>query len=170
MQDQATIVVSFGAAGGGAAAGHLSAELDSREDGLNGGQTGFSPGQPAYILAYRTPNVVITSVVASAGTVTPQGTVAVTVAEELSFDDSRTATLQKPVAGAALASVEWFGTSLGALELQDDKVTVQAADKGVAVCRVTYVAVPDVYKLQSPASINGQTDFPILVLIQGTTT
>ncbi len=167
MSDSATIVVHFGQAAGGGAAGHLSAEVDGRQGGLNGGQTSFAPGQPVYILAYRTPNVTIVSIEASAGTIAAQAPVTVTVTEELNFEDERTATLSKPVAGAALSSVEWFGANLGSLTVQDDKMTVEAPDSGVAIARVTYSVAADVYKLDSPASINGQTDFPILVLIKG---
>lgn len=167
MSDNATIVVHFGQAAGGGAAGHLSAEVDGREGGLNGGQTSFTPGQPVYILAYRTINVTITDVLSSAGTVAAQAPVSVSITEDLNFEDARTATLAKPVAGAALSSVEWFGTNLGALTLQDDKMTVEAPASGVAIARVTYNVTADVYKLESPASINGQTDFPILVLIKG---
>jgi hypothetical protein len=167
MSDNATIVVHFGVAPGGAGGGHLSAEVDSRPGGLNGGQVSFTPGQDVYILVYRTANVAITGVAASAGTISAQGTVSVTIEEDLQFEDSRQANLQRPVAGSALASVEWFGENLGALTVQADKLTVQAAAQGVAVCRATYAAVADVYKLQSPASINGRTDFPILVLVKG---
>lgn len=167
MSDNATIVVHFGVDAGGGAAGHLSAEVDGREGGLNGGQTSFTPGQPVYILAYRTANVSITAVEASAGTIAAQAPVSVSVTEDLSFEDERKASLSKPVAGAALASVEWFGNNLGTLTLKDDKMTVEAPASGVAVARVTYTVTADVYKLLSPVSINGQTDFPILVLFKG---
>ena len=169
MSDAATIVVQFGVAPGAdaGAVGHLSAEVDAREDGLNGGQVEFAPGAQVYILVYRTANVTITGVEVSAGTISAQGATLVNIEEELSFEDANSATLQKPAAGGALQSAEWLGAELGALTLQADKLTVHAAAKGTAVCRAGYTAEPDVYRLQAPASINGSANFPILVLFKG---
>lgn len=170
MADRATIVVQFGSASGGEIVGeivgHLSAEVDSREGGLNGGQVAFSPGAPVFLLAYKTDNVTITDVLVSAGTITPQPDIIVTLAEELSFEDVDTASLPKPATGG-IQSVKWYGNSLGALTVQDDRMTVKAASSGVAVCSVTYQAVAKVYKLVSPPNINGETAFPILVLVKG---
>ncbi len=167
MADRATIVVQFGVAPGGGA-GHLSAEVDSRPGGLNGGASSFAPGSDVFILAYKTANVTINDVIPSAGTIASQAPISFQITEELNFEDSRQATLSKPVAGAAVDSVVWWGTSLGALELLDDKMTVQAADRGVAVATITYTVTADVFKLTSPGTINGETTFPILVLVKGT--
>lgn len=167
MADSATIVVQFGVAPGSDASGHLSAEVDTREGGLNGGQSSFAPGSDVYLLAYRTANVSITDVLASAGSITQQAGISVTVTEDLNFEDGRTASLSKPVAGASLDSVQWWGNDLGALTVQDDKMSVQAASRGVAVARVTYTVAADVFRLASPASINGQTTYPILVVVKG---
>lgn len=163
----ATIRVQFGNPDGTGTQGHLSAEVDTRADGLNGGRSSFSPGETAYILVYKSDNVRITDTIVSAGSLSAQGTAVVTVTEELMFEDSDTATLGKP-ARAALAQTVWFGRSLGSLTLQSDKVTVKASAKGVAVASVSYDVLAQVYALASPASINGQTDFSILALIKGT--
>lgn len=167
MADSATIVVQFGVAPGGSGDGHLSAEVDSRETGLNGGQSAFSPGSDVYILAHRTTNVTITDYLSSAGTLAAQAPISYQVTQDLSFEDSRTASLSKPVAGATLDSVEWFGNSLGALTVAADKMTVEAPDRGVAIARVTYTVNADVFRLATPATINGQTTYPILVLFKG---
>ncbi len=59
----ATIRVQFGnpdgsgGPGGSGASGHLSAEVDTRAAGLNGGRSSFSPGETVYILIYKSDNV-----------------------------------------------------------------------------------------------------------------
>lgn len=165
----ATLRVQFGNPDGSGADGHLSAEVDTRPQGLNGGRSAFNPGETAYILVYQSDNVSITDTLCSAGSLTAQGSVVVTVTEELMFEDADTAQLSKP-ARSGLSQSVWYGRSLGSLVLQSDKVVVKAASKGVAVARITYDALAQVYALASPATLNGETDFSILALIKGATT
>lgn len=162
-----TIRVQFGTSSDSAAAdGHLSAELDSRTDGLNGGKTSFAPGATAYFLVYKSDNVTITDVIASAGTVSQTSTATVQKTEEIQFEDTDSATIDVPAA-SGITSTTWFGRSLGSLSLQSDKTTVKASSKGVAVASVTYDATALVYAITSPASIAGITDYSIIVLVQG---
>lgn len=163
----ATIRVQFGNPDGSEAPGHLSAEVDSRPGGLNGGRTAFQPGETVYLLVYRSDNVSITDTTCSAGSLSSQGTATVSVTEELMFEDSDTAQLSKP-ARSSLSQSAWYGRSLGSISLQSDKVTVKAATKGVGVAKVTYDALALVYALSSPATLNGEADFSILALIKGT--
>lgn len=163
----ATIRVQFGNPDGSGSDGHLSAEIDSRSDGLNNGKTSFSPGETVHILVYKSDNVSITDALCSAGSLSAQGNAVVTRTEELMFEDADTATLDKP-AFVNLAQSVWQGRSLGGLTLQSDKVRVKAATKGVAVAKVTYEAPALVYALSSPSTLNGETDFSILALIKGT--
>lgn len=164
----ATIRVQFGSPdGAGGASGHLSAAVDSRSTGLNGGKTAFQPGETVYILVYKSDNVSITETICSAGSLSAQGTATVTITDELMFEDSDTASLSVP-ARSSLATSVWYGRSLGSLTLQGDKVTVKAASKGVGVAKVSYEALAQVYALASPVSLNGEADFSILALIKGT--
>ena len=162
----ATIRVQFGNPDGSGASGHLSAEIDTRPQGLNGGRSSFSPGETVYLLVYKSDNVSITDTICSAGSLSSQGSAVVTVTEELMFEDSDTATLGKPARSSLTQSV-WYGRSLGGLTLQSDKVTVKTSSKGVGVAKVTYDALALVYALSSPATLNGETDFSILALIKG---
>jgi hypothetical protein len=163
----ATIRVQFGSPdGSGGASGHLSAEVDARSDGLNGGRTSFSPGETVHILVYKSNNVAITETICSAGSLTAQGTTTVTLSDELMFEDTDSASLSVPARGG-LDTAVWYGRSLGGLSLQGDKVTVKAASKGVGVAKVAYQADAQVYALASPASLNGESDFSILALIKG---
>lgn len=165
----ATIRVQFGSPDGTGASGHLSAEVDSRPTGLNGGKTAFQPGETVYLLVYKSDNVSITESICSAGSLSAQGTATVTINDELMFEDSDSASLSVP-ARSGLASSVWYGRSLGGLTLQGDKVTVKAASKGVGVAKVSYEALALVYALASPAALNGETDFSILALIKGAAT
>ncbi len=166
----ATIRVQFGSPDGqGSASGHLSAEVDARPTGLNGGKTAFQPGETVYILVYKSDNVGITETTCSAGSLSAQGTATVTVTNELMFEDTDSASLSVP-ARAGLATSVWYGRDLGTLTLQSDKVTVKAQAKGVGVAKVSFEALALVYALASPASLNGEADFSILALIKGSAT
>ena len=165
----ATIRVQFGnpdGSGGSGLSGQLSAEVDTRPDGLNGGRSSFNPGETVYILVYKSDNVTVTDTICSAGSMAAQGSTVVTKTEELMFEDADTASLQVP-AQSSLSSTVWYGRSLGNLTLQSDKVTVRASSKGVGVAKVTYGALALIYALSSPATLNGETDFSILALIKG---
>lgn len=161
----ATIRVQFGNPSG-SATGHLSAEIDTRLQGLNGGRTAFNPGETVYLLLYKTDNVSITDTLCSAGSLSAQGSTVVTITEELMFEDTDTAQLSKP-ARAAIAQTVWYGRNLGSLTVQPDKITVKAQARGVAVAKITYEALALIYALSSPATLNGETDFSILALIKG---
>lgn len=165
MTVSATIQVSFGTESG--ADGHLSAEIDDRATGLNSGDTDFAPGDTAYFLVFKSTNVEYDTPVPSAGSL-----VAATVSggyvereEDLSFADTNQASLSVPA--SALVSFEWFGRSLGDLTLLDNSMTVEASASGVAVCRVKYRAPCAAHGLASPSSLNGKTDYSILVFIRG---
>lgn len=165
MSVSATIQVSFGA-DVGEGDGHLSAEIDDRSNGLNDGDTSFSPGDTAYFLVFKSQNVVYDTPISSAGSITA-ATVSggyVERVEDLQFADTDTATLQVPA--SSIVSFEWFGRSLGDLALTDPQA-VKASAAGVGVCRVTYQAPCTAHGLVSPASLNGETSFTVLVFIRG---
>ncbi|WP_041446859.1 hypothetical protein [Thiocystis violascens] len=165
MAVTANITVSFGDQSASSASGHLSAEIDSRPDGLNNGVTSFAPGDSAAFLVYKSSNVTYDAPVASAGSVAGVGSgLTVEKEDDLSFADSDTASLSTPATG--IVSVTWLGRSLGSLSLQD-QTTVKAGAKGVAVARVKYACRADAYRLTSPATLAGLTDFSILVFILG---
>lgn len=163
----ATIRVQFGSPDGAAISGHLSAEIDTRPSGMNGGRSAFNPGETVYILVYKSDNVSITDTICSAGSLSAQGSTIVTKSEELMFEDADTASLSVP-ARSGIASTVWYGRSLGNLTLQSDRVTTRASAKGVGVAKVSYDALALIYALSSPATLNGETDFSILAIIKGT--
>lgn len=161
-----TIKIQFGAdaATGSSASGYVSAEIDSRETGLNAGKTSFAPGDSAYILVYLSSDLKITGADCSAGTVSAAGSTTVTITQELTFEATQTATLDIPASGPITATT-WYGRSLGTITLGADKTTCTATSAGVAVAEVTYTALAQIYRLDAPASVGGSTDYSILVLL-----
>lgn len=150
--------------------GILTAEIDAREAGLNGGDTSFSPGDIAYFLVFKSPDVVLDLITSSIGSaaITSMGVgnyiVGDTGEEEwLSFADAKEADLSKPYSSGF--EYEWFGNNLGVPVVQGNKVVVPS--KGVGMLRVKYNSQYTAFGLSSPSNINGETDFNILVFIKG---
>ncbi len=162
-----TIKVQFGAETA-AAQQHVSAELDDRPEGLNQGRNSFLPGETAFFLIFRTPNIRIDRIIPSAGSVINAHAGQVRRTEDISFDDAATSSLSVPA--SSIQSVTWLGNSLGGLALQGDRTTVKATNSGVAVARVTYATTPDAYGIVSPPHVNGEIDFSITVVIKATAT
>lgn len=155
-----SIVVQFSQ---GTAGGSLSAEVDSREDGLNGGKSSFLPGQTAYFLIFKSPDVVLDAVLSSAGVLNDVGEGLMDVEEWLTFSDASEVSTSKRVESGL--SYQWYGNNLGAVTVSGDKLVAQT--KGVGVLKVTYKAKYRAYGLSSPALINGKSEFQIAVLVKG---
>lgn len=166
-----TIVVSFATPGSGGNVGsaHLSAEIDSRPEGLNGGKTSFAPGDDVYILVYKSTNVSITTTDCSAGSISDQGSVSVTTKDDVPFANSNTSSVNKP-ASSGLLSQKWLGRNLGTITMGADQTTLSIATAGIGVAKVSYQSTALVYKLSSPATLDGEVDFTILVMIIGDVT
>lgn len=156
----ASLVVEFS----GAADSFLTAEIDDRAEGLNGGKTSFYPGDKAYFLVFKGQTVVIDQILASAGGVTP---VAEGYYEEVdewvTFENTDEASAKRFVDSDF--TYQWFGNNLGPITIRAGKLV--AASKGVAVAKISYKSKFMSYYLQAPSQINGQTRFNILVMVIG---
>lgn len=161
-----TLVVSFSSGAG--AAGVLRAEVDSRENGYNNGRSSFTAGDaPAYLIT-KTDDVTISSQVPSTGTIQIIGTGTRVIEETLQFVNEREKTLQYPAQSGSL-TFKWLGTNLGTL-LLPDAVTVRAPNLGVAVAKVTYISKFTAYRINNVVvPLNGESTFPVVVLITGAT-
>jgi hypothetical protein len=168
MTINTTFVIKFQSDSGSEKDSHLSAEVDARDDGLNGGKTNFAPGDNVYFLLYKSSNVKINSVVTTAGTVLPLDAITVVKTEDVSFVESNTTQTEVPVKGTEIVSTEWMGSSLGAITLQADKTTLKTAVSGIGIATIGYNAEALPYRLTAPNTINGKADFSILVVITGT--
>ena len=168
-----TQVVQFGTATDDASANlHLSAEIDDRDNGLNGGDTDFQPGDTAYFLIFKSANITLSSPVASAGSVSYKGTESVEKVDYLTFANEPESTLNVPA--ASIISKTWIGNSLGDTELLNEttlKLTSPPEGIYAGVLKVVYMAAATVGKLDSKpfADVNPTlTDFEIVVAVVGT--
>lgn len=167
----ATIRVSFGNGSSSAPGAHLSAEIDTREAGLNGGRTSFSPGDDVWFLVYMSDNVQVDgNPLPSAGSITAGTPFSVTNSQEVEFADTNTSSLSVPA--TSIVSTLWFGNDLGIPVLQSDKTTIKVPTKGVGSCVVEASSMAHPYKLSSPTSVPGASgdsvyDFSIVVVVKG---
>lgn len=157
-----SIVVQFTQGGGDS--GRLSAEIDSRPDGLNGGKTNFNPGDTAHFLVFKSDDVVIDEVTASAGSITAGVASDYEIKDEwVNFIDTDEANPAKPISSGL--TYQWFGNNLGAVRYLNGKLISDV--KGVGVLKISYRTAFLPYSVNSPSSINGLTDFQIGVLVKG---
>ena len=145
--------------------GFLSAEIDSRENGLNNGDTSFEPGDPVHFLVFINNLTTIDQILPSAGSIYPAGSFNIDVEEYVTFARTKNASASKPIIGPL--SVTWFGNSLGNVSVGNDGVTLIAANEGVAVARLNYSAKAHAYRLSSPLSLGGETKFSVAIVIIG---
>jgi len=158
-----TVQITFGGADG--ARPHLSAEVDSRPEGLNKGKTSFTAGDPVHVLVYKSPSVTITGAQVSAGSLHTAERQMVQVEDVVTFADKREASLSRPAAGPL--QVTWFGRSLGGLSVGEDGVSVMASSAGVAVARVRYTAWAQAYRVSTPTAVNGEKNYSLLFFVAG---
>lgn len=127
----ATLNVSFDSTDA-TATGNLKLEIDDREDGLNGGDTSFSPGDNPYFFLFKDKNV---ELLTSPPKTTAGGVAAATpstgvkdINENLSFSNSDSASLGYPPDDVILPNpvvdalgMRWLGT---AYEIKKDGTVV----------------------------------------------
>lgn len=163
-----TVVVDFQSAAGADASSVLVGEVDSREEGFNGGRTSFGPGDRPYVLVFKTADVTLTGVLVSTGSIHAEGSGLYEVTEDLIFGASKSASLSKP-APSGLKEVKWLGNNLGGITLaNENEASVLSDQPGVA--RVKYDSPFLTYRISNvTVPLNGETAFPVVVLLRGTT-
>lgn len=164
----ATLVVNFDDGRQGDA--FLQLEIDSREDGFNGGKTTFGPGEQPVYLQFKTTGITVLERLVSAGLIQPLNLLVpdneLLVEEFLIFPRERVQTLSKPIDSGF--TFKWLGNDLGAL-IPLDELTVQAATNGIGVAKVSYTAKFEAFRLVNiPFPLNGENTFPVLVFHTGT--
>lgn len=166
MSVTASIVVQFGKDADAAAQGVLQAEVDSRaaSEGGRNVTNQFIAGDDVYYLVYKTDNV-LAEQFSSAGSVSLVAIEDVTIEEFITFANSNEANTSKPI--KSLGSVQWYGNNLGSVVSLGGN-TIRAGSVGVGVAKVTYTAEAQVWKLSSPAQLNGEDNFSIVIVIVGT--
>lgn len=160
-----TLVVNF--RGGDASDGVLRAEIDGRADGLNLGQTRFGAGSSPGFLIYKSSNVTLTSITPSTGSISNEGSFDVEQEETLNFAKDQQASVQRPIKNGVLTSFKWLGTDLGT-PVVNDETTISVPSVGVGVLKITYDSIAIGRRLNGVAvPLNGETEFPVLILIEG---
>ena len=165
-----SLVVSLGE--GADVASLYAAEVDSREDGLNGGRTSFNPGDSIYILLFKTDNVTTLHSVASQGSLTYQGTTDFEVEGFAEYPNENESSLSYPVPSGAVVTKQWLGNDLGnstisnqsSILLSTDEATL--GDPYVGILKYSYTAVADIYLLQDTL-IPSEPEYSILCFFQG---
>lgn len=160
-----SIVVDFAGASGGDY--HLSAEVDSREGGFNGGLTSFPPAYSPVFLVFFSDNVLITGVEATVPGVNftvEQDVLLLPVVEYPQFPKTLRASLSKPVHSGF--DYKWLGNDLGVLAHSYTSVSIP--DAGLGIAKVSYFTRCRAYRMNGvPETLNGEVEFPIMVYITG---
>lgn len=154
------------------AGAYLSAEIDKRETGINGGKTSFAPGDTVGFLIYKSDNVTLSAPVASAGTVTMGGTTNVEQEADLTFANNHIASLSVTPYGG-ITETKWIGNNLGEITITGRQATVDKSaieNQKVGVAKIKYVGQAITCTVTAPLEVNGETSFSIVVLIVGTIT
>lgn len=159
-----SIVIQF--ADEASADSYLSAEIDSREDGLNAGKSSFRPGDAPWILLYKDPALSITTVLTS-GSLNQGSPFDIEIDEYITFGYSDSASLEKLPVGAPTLSVV-AGSAPGLV--WDGGTNVTSSDPhAVAVVRAVYTARAYPYQLSGATAPEvGVTEYPVVVVFIGT--
>lgn len=173
----ATLNINFADDTGGANQGALKLEIDDREDGLNGGDTSFSPGDNAYFFLFKDETVTLltTRPLVTAGGVTAASpaTGIKAVDENITFSNTDTGSLGYPPDGAV--TMEWLGRSYelsgttfrsntALPEVNGSELSMAGGKKVFGLLKCTYNSTGSLWKL-----LNVPTDIPeVLALAVGT--
>lgn len=147
----------------------FSAEVDSREDGLNNGNTNFKPGDPVYILLHRTDNTVVDGIITTHGVVNAAGNGTYAIEDQYAqFISDDNVTVNKPIHSGF--SGRWLGNDLGTIQVLNQskiKIATPPTDEHyVGVYKYDYTTDYESYVLQhNPFS--DETSYQIIVYIYG---
>lgn len=139
------------------AEGDLKLEIDDREDGLNGGNTSFKPGDDAYFFRFKGDNVTILSQNCSAGGLSGAGTGTKDIDENITFSNSDSGSLGYPPDGTV--TMKWLGKSFeitkdGTVsnntslpEVSGSTLTMPNNKSVIGVLNCVYESTGDLFKL-----------------------
>lgn len=160
-----SIVVQFLDRTGGETGAHLSAEVDSREDGLNSGITQFYAGDSPAFLVYKSSDVTIGSMETTSGVIVPAGSGEISIEEIITFTKTAESNVSKPPISAPVLTL--LSGSAPGLSSIGSKVFTSAPC--LAVVRAVYNASFTAYRLtQVPETLGGSKEFPVIIFISGT--
>lgn len=142
---QVTASVTIGFATAASASNNsFVAEVDSREDGLNGGVTQFTPGSSIYLLLYKGSDVTNVTATPSDGSISQGGTITITKTETVSMANSDSFNTQYPITGTY--TLEWYGASSPTVTKVGENAFTSGT-KQIAVGKITYQTTASIYIL-----------------------
>ena len=129
----------------------ISAEIDARPAGLNGGNTDFVAGDSIGYLVFLS-GAKITRQTATAGHIISAGNGQAEIEEILTFEATKTATATKPVSGGF--SAQWIGLDGGPLSVTKPNL-ISAQKSTIGLASVSYQSAYQSYRLQGvPTAID----------------
>jgi hypothetical protein len=138
--------------------GVLKLEIDDREDGLNNGDTSFSPGDDAYYFLFKDSNVTVLEHEVTAGGKSAQGSGTKSIDETITFSNSDTGSLGYPPDGGV--TLQWLGRSFEVRgteifpntslpEVTRSELKMSNGKKVVGLLNCVYESTGDLYKLSN---------------------
>lgn len=163
----ATIVIKFPDFVEDTLEGILIAQIDTRDDGLNSGDTAFQPGDNIGFLVYKNSKVVNLKLLPSTGNIVIISIAQVrSITEDISFAHKDTASVSFPISEGI--TEEWVGFNRGPVNIENDRDLVLSDGVSTGILRVTYDTVFDAYSLQgTPSQLLGKSEYPVLVTVVG---
>ena len=144
----ASVTIGFATADSGSAI--FSAEVDSRDTGLNGGKTSFAPGDPVWMLLYKSSYVTMgppgggTPVIWSSGAVAQGAPVTHEVEEDISVAYDTGFSTSKPITGSY--SITSFSSAMPTFTKVGEN-SFTCPTKAVFAGRIKYTTTAMSYKL-----------------------
>jgi hypothetical protein len=167
----ASIVVSFDNQSDSSAI--FSAEVDGRQDGLNLGNTSFSPGDDVGILLHKSSNVVLDYYSPSYGSLAASGSITYEVEEQfLVFAGTNTQSVSYPIVSGF--SYSWLGNNLGSIVHTENSISLSnkalypEGGNFVGVAKVNYVTRATPFWLRN-THILGEDTYEIACFFVGHT-
>jgi len=163
----------------------MTAMVDDRPDGLNGGKTSFEPGDEVGILLFVPSTITYLGFVTSAdgspgfsmAPATPATAQYVVENEMAAFIDEKEASVQKPIDSAFTKT--WMGVNLGELVKKADTVLALSSPPVkpdampanefhyAGIATIGYTSEAMTFMMQSPDTLGGETEFDIQVIFFG---
>jgi len=149
----------------------ISAEVDQRPDGYNGGKTQFGWGDAVYLALYNDGKATNITAGATAGTISAvKNNESITIKDLVQFVEVSEASPSKPV--ISLSSMTWFGGApqQRTPKASNGKIVLEFAGSGtppavgVYVGKATYTTKANIYKLVLPQKPSGaDADYQVMV-------
>lgn len=156
----ASLEINFG----GITDAYLSAEINSED---NDGKTSYVAGDEVYFRIYHSGNYTVASTAGSCALETANITANIktltdgNTEEVVKFAFSATASTDKLITN--FISYTWMGTALGVIKKSGYNEVSGGTATGIGVAKIDYDTTYDLWKFSSPATVNGSTDYSVVI-------